>query len=437
MVKQLLVNDIYIPLINNQSRFLVLYGGAGSGKSNFAAFKIIKRLVSEKGHKFLCLRKISNTIKDSIFAELQSAINDQEIDQEFIINKTEHSFKHIPTGNMILCKGLDEPNKIKSIKGITGMWLEEASEFDEIDLDQLDIRIRGEKDNYIQYILTFNPIEETHWLKKRFFDKKDPQATTCHSTYKDNYFLTEQDGERLRSLKDRNELYYDVYCLGKWGIVDKSNKFMYAFNSSKHVIKQDSFEPNPRLPLLISFDFNVSPMTCVIGQQLSEMKAVIFDEMELNNGSTEELSEMVKAKYIKWLGELDVTGDATGRNREKATRGNINQYRVIKDVLELHDRNLLVRKKNLQLKDSRVLCNSVLQHAEMLITDNCEKTIKDVTFATIKVNPMTKKMDVIKTDQEGRHFFDNYRYFLGTCFKDFIKNPKDSGNSDDDEDSDE
>jgi phage terminase large subunit len=438
VVKQLLVNDIYIPLINNQSRFLILYGGAGSGKSNFAAFKIIKRILSEKGHKFLCLRKISNTIKDSIFAELQAAISDQEVEHEFIINKTEHSFKHIPTGNMILCKGLDEPNKIKSIKGITGMWLEEASEFDENDLDQLDIRIRGEKENYVQYIITFNPIDETHWLKKRFFDKNDPQATTCHSTYLNNFFLTDEDGERLRSLKDRNELYYDIYCLGKWGIVDKSNKFMYAFNSSKHVIPQLEYIPNPRLPLLISFDFNVSPMTCIIGQQISEMKAIIFDEMELDNGSTEELSEIAKAKYIKWLGDIDITGDATGRNREKATRGNINQYRVIKEVLGLDDRNILVRRKNLALKDSKVLCNSVLQHAEMLITANCEKTIRDVTFATIKVNPMTKKMDVIKTELEGRHFFDNYRYFIGACFPDFIKNPKDRGSSEeDDEDYDE
>lgn len=422
MVKQLAVNDIYIPLIDNQSRFLVLYGGAGSGKSNFAAFKIIKRTLSEVGHKFLCLRKISNTIKDSIFAELQSAIADQEVEHEFVVNKTEHSFTHIPTKNVILCKGLDEPGKIKSIKGITGMWLEEASDFDELDLDQLDIRIRGEKSHYVQYILTFNPIEETHWLKKRFFDNKDPMATTVHSTYMDNFFLTEEDGERLRSLKDRNELYYDVYCLGKWGIVDKSNKFMYAFDHKKHVI--DAYEPNPHLPLLISFDFNVSPMTCIIGQHIDEMHAVIFDEMKLDNSSTEALCEEVKAKYIKWLWNIDVTGDATGRNREKATRGNINQYQVIKEVLELQDRNIKVPTKNADLKDSKVLCNSVLQHASMLITKNCEETIRDVTFATITINPMTKKMAVVKTEQDGRHFFDNHRYIIHCCFPDFVRNPK-------------
>jgi len=422
VVKELVVNDKYIPLIDNQSRFLVLYGGAGSGKSNFAAFKIIKRILSERGHKFLCLRKISNTIKDSIFAELQSAIADQDSESEFVINKTEHSFTHIPTKNVILCKGLDEPGKIKSIKGITGMWLEEASDFDELDLDQLDIRIRGEKENYIQYILSFNPIEETHWLKKRFFDKKDPNATTCHSTYLDNFFLTEEDGERLRSLKDRNELYYDVYCLGKWGIVDKSNKFMYAFDHSKHVIQ--SYEPNPHLPLLVSFDFNVFPMTCVIGQHIDETHAVIFDEIKLENSSTEEMSEFVKAKYIKWLYNIDITGDATGRNREKATRGNINQYHVIKEVLELDDRNINVKNRNPEIKDSRVLCNSVLQHASMLITENCIETIQDVTFATIKVNPMTKKIDVIKTDEKGLHFFDCAKYLIDACFPDFIKNPK-------------
>lgn len=421
MLKEILVNDIYLPLLECRTRFLILYGGGGSGKSVFAAQKVILRIVGEKGHKFLCLRKVGETVKDSIFAELQGAIDDMGLHDEFHINKTERSFLHTPTGNQILCKGLDEPGKIKSIKGITGMWLEEATDFDQDDLDQLDIRIRGEKPNYVQFILSFNPIDENHWLKKRFFDKNDKNATICHSTYLDNHFLSTEDRERLESLKERNELYYDVYCLGKWGIVVKSDKFMYAFSNEKHVI--ESYEPNPHVPILVSFDFNVSPMTCIIGQNIDN-KVYIFDELELDNGSTEELSEMVLSKYSRWLYSIDITGDATGRNREKATRGNINQYQVIKQVLSLHDRNINVPSKNAELKDSRVLCNSVLQHMPVLITKNCEKTITDVVYAAIKINPMTKKMDVIKTEEDGRHFFDNYRYIIHACFPDFISKPQ-------------
>lgn len=421
MVKELIENDVYLPLLEDKKRFLVLYGGGGSGKSVFAAHKIILRTVCEKGHKFLALRKVGESVKDSIFAELQAAIEDLDVDGEFQVNKTDRTFTHHLTGNIIMCKGLDEPKKIKSIKGITGMWLEEATDFDEEDLEQLNIRIRGTKPNYIQYIISFNPVDENHWLKKRFFDIKNEDTTVCHSTYHHNYFLSEVDREQLEKLKDRNRLFYDVYCLGKWGIVVKSDKFLYAFESNKHVI--ESYQPNPHLPILISFDFNVMPMTCVIAQEVVDA-VYVFDEIKLENSSTEELSEVVKAKYINWLFNMDITGDATGYNREKATRGNINQYMVIKETLVLQDRNIRVRSKNAELKDSRVLCNSVLQHADVFVTRNCTETIRDVTYAAVSIDPMTKKLTVIKTEEEGRHFFDNFRYIISAVFPDFVSNPK-------------
>ena len=414
------VNDCYIPLYENQSRFIVLPGGAGSGKSIFCADKIVHRTLCEDGHRFLCLRKVGDTVEDSIFAELSAAIDNRGVSHEFKVNKTKHSFLHLPTGNQILCKGLDDVAKMKSIKGITGMWLEEATEFEEDDFDQLNIRIRGEKPNYVQYILSFNPIDENHWLKKRFIDKSDPDATVLVTTYKDNNFLTETDVSQLLKLADRNQLYFDVYVLAKWGVVVKSDKFLYAFSNQKHIV--DLYDPNIHLPILISFDFNVAPMTCVIAQQLGD-SVYIFDEMTLT-GSTEELAEIVKAKYIRWFYNMQVTGDATGYNREKAQRGNINQYIVIKEVLQLNERDILAPSRNLELKDSRVLCNSVLQHASIFITKNCKETINDITYGAIKINPMTKKMDVVKTQEEGGYFFDNFRYVIHNCFPDFIRNPK-------------
>lgn len=419
--KEIAVNDIYLPLIDNSSRFLPIYGGAGSGKSIFASFKITKRTVSEPGHKFLCLRKVGNTVKDSIFAEIRGQISEMELDDEFLVNKTDHSFLHIPSGNQILCKGLDDPAKIKSIKGITGMWLEEATEFEENDLDQLNLRIRGEKQNYVQYILTFNPIDENHWLKKRFFDKKDPMATTCHSTYLDNHFLTAEDKAQLEALKERNQLYYDVYCLGKWGIVVKSNKFFYTYSKDKHEI--ESYEPNPHLPIMVSFDFNVEPMTAVVSQKVDDTTLIIFDELQVPQGSTEEMVELVKAKYVDFLGNMDITGDATGRNREKVRRGNINSYLVIKEGLDLYDRNIIVPSKNPEIKDSRVLCNSVMMHATVKITKNCEQVIDDVIYSAIKNHP-NGRVEIVKTDEEGRHFCDNVRYTIHANFPDFIRNPK-------------
>lgn len=418
---EIAANDCYIPLYENTSRFIVLPGGAGSGKSIFCADKIIQRTVCEEAHRFLCLRKVGDTVEDSIFAELSAAIDNRGISDEFKVNKTKHSFLHLPTGNQILCKGLDDVAKMKSIKGITGMWLEEATEFEEDDFDQLNIRIRGEKQNYVQYLLSFNPIDENHWLKKRFIDKKDPDATVIVTTYKDNHFLTDQDVNQLLKLADRNQLYFDVYVLAKWGVVTKSNKFFYAFSNDKHII--ESYQPNPHLPITVSFDFNVVPMTAIVAQKIDDLRGIIFDELKINEGSTEEMCELVKAKYINWLYNMNITGDATGRNREKALRGNINSYIVIKDELLLRDSEILVKTKNPENKDARILGNSVLLHAQFQITKNCKETINDVVYGAIKSKP-NGKIEIIKTADEGRHFLDNVKYVIDCFYPDFITNPK-------------
>lgn len=414
-------NDCFLPLYDDQHRFIVLPGGAGSGKSIFCADKIINRVLCEDGHRFLCLRKVGDTVEDSIYSELLAAIEVRQASHEFKVNKTKHSFLHIPTGNQILCKGLDDVAKVKSIKGITGMWLEEATEFEEPDFDQLNLRIRGQKKNYVQYLLSFNPIDENHWLKKRFIDKKDDEATVLITTYKDNDFLTEEDVKQLLNLAGRNQLFFDVYVLAKWGVVVKSNKFFYAFNNGKHII--ESYEPNPHLPILVSFDFNVVPMTAIVAQKISDTRCVVFDELKIPEGSTEEMCEIVKAKYKDWIYNMDITGDATGKNREKARRGNINSYQVIKEDLELTDRNLLVKSKNPENKDARILCNSVLQHAEFQITVNCKETINDMVYGAIK-STSSGKIEIIKTEEEGRHFMDNAKYVIDCVYPDFISNPK-------------
>ena len=118
--------------------------------------------------------------------------------------------------------GLDDVEKLKSIYNVTMIWIEEASELEEGDFNQLDIRLRTDFPYYLQMILTFNPISITHWLKKRFFDKKDKRATVHESTYKDNRFLTKEAIETLEAFKETDEYYYMVYCLGQWGVTGKT-----------------------------------------------------------------------------------------------------------------------------------------------------------------------------------------------------------------------
>ncbi len=127
------------------------------------------------------------------------------------------------TGNEVAFAGLDDVEKIKSITfengELTHIWVEEATETQEADINQLKVRLRGGKTKK-QIVLSFNPINIQHWIKKHFIDSK--LATVCFSTYKDNKFLTDDDRKALEELKNIDEYTYEVYCLGKWGILGKT-----------------------------------------------------------------------------------------------------------------------------------------------------------------------------------------------------------------------
>jgi len=212
-------NEAFMPLFFDEHRYLVLKGGGGSGKSIFAGRKVLERCVSEPGHRFLVCRKVARTLKDSCFAQLRGQLAEFYPDCGAKVKTLNISF---PNGSEILFSGLDDVEKLKSIYDITGIWIEEASELLESDFNQLDIRLRTKFPYYLQIILCFNPINATHWLKKRFWDQHDPRATVHESTYRDNRFLPEENIKTLEGFKDTDPYYYMVYALGEWGVTGKT-----------------------------------------------------------------------------------------------------------------------------------------------------------------------------------------------------------------------
>lgn len=215
-------NKTFLELFNNESRYLVLKGGGGSGKSIFAGRKILERCVSERNHRFLVCRKVGRTIRESCFTQLVGQISEHYSDVKTDINRGDMRIRFPDTESEILFSGLDNVEKLKSIYNITGIWIEEASELLESDFNQLDIRLRGETEHYKQIILTFNPINILHWLKSRFFDVTPSNAKVHESTYKDNRFLDEDAKKVLEDFRDIDEYYYAVYCLGQWGVAGKT-----------------------------------------------------------------------------------------------------------------------------------------------------------------------------------------------------------------------
>lgn len=250
-------NAAFMPLYADEHRYLVLKGGGGSGKSIFAGRKILERCVSEPKHRFLVCRKVARTLRESCFAQLRGQIAQHYPNAGAVVAKGDLRIA-FPNGSEILFAGLDDVEKLKSIYDITGIWIEEASELLESDFNQLDIRLRTKCPYYLQIILTFNPVSITHWLKARFFDRPDPRASVHETTYKDNRFLGEEAIKTLEAFRDTDPYYYQVYCLGQWGVTGQT-----VFNAQE-VTAQLMRNIQPVKVGYFSFDYN--------GLQLSNIR---------------------------------------------------------------------------------------------------------------------------------------------------------------------
>ncbi|MCX6162940.1 MAG: PBSX family phage terminase large subunit [Ignavibacteriae bacterium] len=207
-------NSCFVPLIEKQNRYLFLYGGAGSGKSIFAGQKLLFRALKETNHKFLLIRKVARTIRGSQFSLLKSLIDSSNLREFFYIRESDLSIICNLNGNTFISAGMDDREKIKSIHGITSVWIEEATELNLQDFRQIDLRLRGKTNFYKQIILTYNPVDALHWLNT--IQLKN--CLTLKTTYKDNKFIDPEYFHVLESLKDQDPEYYKIYAKGEWGI---------------------------------------------------------------------------------------------------------------------------------------------------------------------------------------------------------------------------
>lgn len=216
-------NEVYLPYLDNDDRYLIFYGGGSSGKSYFLGERIVYKQITPRKCNVLIVRQTADTNRKSTFPLLKQVISNWGLNEHFRINETDMRIICKLTGNEIAFAGLDDVEKIKSITfangELTDIWVEEATECQEADINQLKVRLRGGKSKK-QMVLSFNPINIQHWIKKHFIDSG--LATVCFSTYKDNKFLTDDDRKALEDLKYTDEYTYEVYCLGKWGIVGKT-----------------------------------------------------------------------------------------------------------------------------------------------------------------------------------------------------------------------
>lgn len=213
---------IYDHLFDYDTFTEVHYGGASSGKSHGVFQKIVIKALKDwkKPRKILVLRKVGATVRDSVFADVQATLSYFGILNRCKVNMSAFRIE-LPNGAEFIFKGMDNPEKIKSIKGISDVVMEEASEFTLDDYTQLTLRLRDKAHKQKQIYLMFNPVSKANWVYNAFFVKKPKNTVVYQTTYKDNRFLDAVTRENIEELANRNEAYYKIYALGEFATLDK------------------------------------------------------------------------------------------------------------------------------------------------------------------------------------------------------------------------
>ena len=222
----------------NDTRYTILTGGRGSGKSFFTGLFLLTILDLEADHTILFTRYTLRSANVSIIPEFKEKIELLNKGHKFKITKDE--IVNLENGSKIIFRGIktssgDQTASLKSLQGITTWVMEEAEEIDEESFDKIDLSVRQKlKQNRI--ILLLNPSTKEHFIYKRFYEDRAVQAganfskgdtTYIHTTYLDNYNnLSKSYITQIEQMKVRRPARYAAVIEGNW--IEKADGVIFT-----------------------------------------------------------------------------------------------------------------------------------------------------------------------------------------------------------------
>lgn len=313
------MNNIYLPdyigkgygtFWRFKGRFRVVKGSRASKKSKTTALWFITNMMDERYSEAntLVIRKTFRTLKDSCFAELKWAIRRLGVQAHWKITESPLEMTYLPTGQKIYFRGLDDPLKITSITVEIGvlcwMWIEEAYEIrKEEDFDIIDESIRGEVPEglFKQITLTFNPWNEKHWMKRRFFDAPpDPDILAMTRDYTCNGWLDAADHALFERMRKENPRRFKVAGQGNWGRVDGMvyERWREAVGVELNMLSDEFRKLHPKAELAIGLDFGYTndPSALWVGFIDKQTRQIfVWDEMYERGLQNAQIAAKIKA----------------------------------------------------------------------------------------------------------------------------------------------
>ncbi len=331
------------------------------------------------------MRKVAATLKNSVYELLKDTISRWGLYPYFTVTKSPLEITCNLNGNKILFVGIDDPEKLKSIAGITSIWVEEATELTQEDFQQLDLRLRGKTKTYKQIIITFNPISEHHWLKKYFFDNTPEHTTIIKTTYLDNPFLDDSYKRTLENLKNKDENYYRIYALGEFGQLGKMVYPNYSIKDFDISLLDNFYYGN-------DFGFN-DPMAWIeVAYDKKAETIYVCREFKKSGLTTSDLAQELKKRMS--LRDILICDSAEPDRIEELRRAGFKNARPTKKG-----------------RNSINFGIDWIKSRKLIIHPSCVEFIKEIqTYQYMKDNKTNEYLD--KPVDANNHLLDALRYAL-------------------------
>lgn len=379
----------YLPYIRDYgTRVNVFYGGAGSGKSYFVMQKIILKALDSQ-RKVLIVRKVGATLKESVWSLTLELIHTGGLTPTVKqINKSDLTIEFL-NGSVLLFKGLDDSEKIKSINGITDIVIEEATEITLDDFTQLNLRLRSKKP-YNQIHLMFNPVSKANWVYKYFFETKPDNCVIVQTTYRDNPHLPKEYVDSLHALENKNPAYYKIYVRGEFATLDK----LVFPVIQKRIISEDELT-DAWFWVGMDFGYTNDPTAITWGYY----------------------NPIQNDLYI--TGEYDKIGMTNDVIAETLVSLGLSKERIVADSAEPKSitelRNLGIKRIIASVKGADSVKNGIdrMQRCNIIIDERCTKTIEEFENYTWQKDKKTGEYINQPVDSYNHHI-DSIRYGIQT-----------------------
>lgn len=445
-----ILNNRFIPLIENKDRYLICAGGRGSSKSVFAAKKLIYRCLSEDYFRYLLVRNTYATIKDSSYQTIKDIIFDLGL-QDLFEFKLQPLEIHCINGNAFYCRGCDDTQKIKSVKDPTGVWWEEDIPT-ETDFITVTTSIRTQKADYLQEIFTINPEVEgnyqDNWFYKLFFEPHAPERnfssitkikiddettvnltfTIHHSTHSDNKWLPNEFRAFLINLKNTNPYYWEVYCNGNWGNKQLGGRFYKCFDLSRNIF---DYKYKPQLPLHASFDFNVNPYMSLSIWQIEGKVVYLIDEIAMKDpvNTIKDTCREFTRRFNGHAGGLIIYGDPSGKKEDVGREKGFNYFKEIERDLSKFKPQFKVAQLAPPVLMRGNFINAIFETSFDGITifiNNKSVYLKNDLLFGLQASDGTKHKAKVKDDsgvshEKYHHFSDGLDYLICEAFRESFR----------------